>query len=66
MSTLAPPYFAFAIAFRSIPTALSTSFLQPIAQAKSPVTTSVRAILSRISIHLKDLDAGNGLETIDP
>jgi hypothetical protein len=40
--------------------------LQPVAHAMSPVNTSARAILSRISIHLKDLDAGNGVETNEP
>jgi hypothetical protein len=46
--------------------ALSISFLQPLAQAKSPVNASARAILSRIPIHLKDLDAGKGLKRLRP
>src|SRR5579863_5207972 len=34
--------------------ARSTSFLQPVAYATSPVTTRANASLSRIPIHLKD------------
>jgi hypothetical protein len=45
---------------------LSISFLHPVVQAKSPVNTSARAILARIPIHLKDLDAGKRVETIEP
>jgi hypothetical protein len=39
---------------------LSTCFRQPIAQAKSPVNTIAKTILSRIRVHLNDLDAGMG------
>src|SRR5580658_1271558 len=39
---------------------LSTCFRQPFAQAKSPVNTIARTILSRISVHLNHLDAENG------
>src|ERR1700722_4658775 len=39
---------------------LSICFRQPLAPAKSPVNTIAKAILSRIPVHLNDLDLGIG------